>query len=69
MNQLNNERGSGGIGFLGLLAVVFIALKILEHITWSWWLVTAPIWGGFILFVTLITVYFFLELATTKRIK
>ena len=33
-----------GIGFLGLLAIVFIVLKILKVITWSWIWVLTPIW-------------------------
>ena len=40
--QVNNN--SGGIGFLGLLAIVFITLKLTEFIDWSWWWVTAPLW-------------------------
>lgn len=36
---------SGGIGFFGLLAIVFITLKLMGYITWSWWWVTAPLWG------------------------
>ena len=39
-----SSSSSSGIGFGGLLAVVFIALKLLEVITWSWWWVLAPIW-------------------------
>ena len=34
---------------LGLLGVVFITLKLLGIITWSWWLVTLPFWGGAVL--------------------
>jgi hypothetical protein len=34
------------IGFLGALALVLIALKLTGFIGWSWWLVTAPLWGG-----------------------
>jgi len=49
MNIVKNEKGSGGIGFLGLLAVLFIGLKITGYISWSWWLVTLPIWGSFII--------------------
>ena len=33
-----------GTGFLTLLALVFITLKLLKYITWSWWWVLAPIW-------------------------
>lgn len=38
------ENNSGGIGFFGVLALIFITLKLLEVITWSWWWVLAPIW-------------------------
>lgn len=34
----------GGIGFLGLLTIVFITLKLCNVINWSWWWVLAPIW-------------------------
>ena len=40
---------SGGIGFLGLLTILFIGLKLTNQITWSWWWVLAPIWGIFAL--------------------
>lgn len=40
---------SGGIGFLGLLTILFIALKLTNQITWSWWWVLAPLWGVFVL--------------------
>lgn len=36
---------AGGVGFLGLLAIVFITLRLLDKIDWSWWWVLAPIWG------------------------
>ncbi len=34
----------GGIGFSGLLAILFIGLKLGGVITWSWWWVLSPIW-------------------------
>ena len=42
----NNSSNSSGIGFFGLLAIVFITLKLLGYIDWSWWYVTLPVWGG-----------------------
>lgn len=36
--------GSRGIGFTGLLTIVFIVLKLLGKIDWSWWWVVSPIW-------------------------
>lgn len=43
MNEDTNH-SSGGIGLMGLLAIVFITLKLTGHITWSWWWVLSPIW-------------------------
>jgi len=43
-------QSSGGVGVLGLLGVVFVTLKLLGTISWSWWWVTAPFWGGLALF-------------------
>lgn len=40
---------SGGVGALGLLGVLFVALKLTGVIDWSWWWVTAPFWGVFAL--------------------
>ena len=35
---------SGGIGFTGLLTIVFIILKLVGTIDWSWWWVLSPLW-------------------------
>ena len=43
---MNNKSSSSssGTGFLGLLTIVFITLKLLGKITWAWKWVLAPIW-------------------------
>jgi hypothetical protein len=41
----SSSSSSSGIGFLGLLTVLFIGLKLTNYIDWSWWWVLAPIWG------------------------
>lgn len=45
---------NNGIGFLGLLGIIFIVLKLTHFINWSWWAVLLPIYGGFTL-VAIIT--------------
>jgi hypothetical protein len=45
---------TGGIGFCGALALVFITLKLLGVIAWSWWWVLAPIWIPFALVVLIL---------------
>lgn len=44
---MSNDVHVGGIGFTGLLAVLFIGLKLGGVIDWSWWWVLAPLWAGF----------------------
>ena len=48
-NIVSSSSSSSGIGFFGLLGIVFIVLKLCGIINWSWWIVTLPIWGGFII--------------------
>lgn len=45
-----------GPGFLPLLTIVFIALKLTGHITWSWFWVLSPMLIPLILVVILIFV-------------
>ncbi len=44
MGKKNNVSSSSGIGFFGLLTILFIALKLLGYISWSWIWVLAPVW-------------------------
>lgn len=41
---MDNKSTGGGIGFCGLLAIVFIVLKLTNYIQWSWVWVLSPIW-------------------------
>lgn len=42
--QQTVARGGSGIGFFGLLTILFIGLKLTGYIAWSWWWVLSPIW-------------------------
>ena len=44
------------VGFMGFLALIFITLKLIGYITWSWWLVTLPLWGGVALIFSLLII-------------
>lgn len=52
----SSNRSSGGIGFGGLLSIVFIVLKLCGVIHWSWLWVLAPLWmpTAIVLFVLII---------------
>jgi len=40
----NKQVQTGGINFFGLLTIVFITLKLIGYINWSWWWVLSPLW-------------------------
>ena len=53
--MLNNHGQTNfSIGFTGLLALVFITLKLTGHIDWAWVWVLAPLWGSAALFLFVI---------------
>mgnify|MGYP001618327050 CR=1 FL=1 len=63
-----NDIGSGEIGFVGLLTILFIGLKLTGFIKWSWLWVLSPLWMSFLL-VLLITVLIILSAVLTNFIK
>jgi hypothetical protein len=44
MSSNNSSSSSGGIGFTGLLTILFVGLKLTGYINWSWWWVLSPLW-------------------------
>lgn len=41
---MEKNNGFTGIGFSGLLTLIFIVLRLCKVISWSWWWVLSPIW-------------------------
>lgn len=52
----NENNASGGIGFAGLLTIVFIVLKLVGVINWSWAWVLSPIWISVSVFLIIVIV-------------
>jgi len=50
------------IGFIGLLTLLFIALKLCSVIDWSWVWVLSPIWIYAIIFVLIIVIYIIVKM-------
>lgn len=61
----NSKSGSMGVGFI--LFVVFLVLKLTGTISWSWWWVTAPLWGGVALAIIFVLVGIVLLVIAEKR--
>lgn len=62
----NEKNVSGGIGFEGLLTIVFIVLKLTKVISWSWWWVTAPLWIPVAIFVVIVIIVFLLNISVRR---
>lgn len=57
---------TGGIGFLGVLTIAFIVLKLCHVIEWSWWWVLSPIWIPLSILV-LIWIVFLIFISIKKK--
>ena len=55
MENKNTTR-TGGVDFIELLTIVFIALKLCGVISWSWIWVLSPLWISIIILIILIII-------------
>ena len=61
---MSNEKSSSGIGFTGLLTIVFITLKLTHYIDWSWWWVLSPLWIGLAIALLIILIVIIIQVAS-----
>lgn len=52
----DTSSSSGGIGFCGLLTIVFIVLKLTGYIAWSWVWVLSPLWIGIVIWLVIFAI-------------
>lgn len=64
MANNNSNSSSSNIGVLSLLGVAFVILKLCNVITWSWWWVTLPFWGGLVLVLLILFVVLIVKTLT-----
>jgi len=53
---MSNSNNSSGVGFVGLLTIALIVLKLAKIITWSWWWVLSPLWLVAIIWIVAIII-------------
>ena len=49
---------SSGIGFAGLLTILFIYLKLTDKIDWSWWWIFSPLWISALVGIAVLFIFF-----------
>ena len=63
----NTTTASGGIGFMGLLQIVFIVLKLTGYIQWSWVWVLSPAWIQVSIFIVLVISWIVLQFIESRK--
>jgi len=51
-----NVQISGGCGLSSMLFIVFLILKLVGTIDWSWWWVTAPLWIPIVIVIIIVII-------------
>lgn len=67
MNKHESSTTTGGIGFTGLLGIVFIVLKLTGVINWSWVWVLCPFWIGIVLYTVIVLVILGYTIARDRK--
>uniref|UniRef100_A0A6M3LS67 Transmembrane protein n=1 Tax=viral metagenome TaxID=1070528 RepID=A0A6M3LS67_9ZZZZ len=52
---------ASGIGFAGMLTILFIGLKLGGVIDWAWAWVLSPLWGGAVLVVVFVVAFVIID--------
>ena len=66
MNK-NNNNTSSGVTFASLLFLLFLALKLTHVIDWSWWWITTPIWGPFVIVAVVLIIIAVIAVLLNKK--
>jgi len=50
------SNSSSGLGVTSVLTIIFVVLKLVHVIDWSWWWVLSPLWIGLALLILLLLI-------------
>ena len=64
--ETSSSGASGGIGFVGLLTVAFIVLKLTKVIAWSWLWVLSPLWISVALTIAILIIVWVIAAIVNK---
>lgn len=61
--------GKGGLGFTGTLTFIFIILKLINVIDWSWIWVLSPLWISGLMYIGFIIILMIITILLTKKFR
>ena len=66
---MGNEKSvsNGGVGFTGLLTVLFIGLKLTNYIAWSWFWVLSPTLIPLVIMLLVVTTLIVIDVIGRKK--
>ena len=64
---MESNGAKGGIGFVGLLQIAFIVLKLCGVIKWSWLCVLSPLWISAIIGVVFVIIWLIFVVVISRR--
>ena len=65
MSKESSSSG-GGVGFCGMLAILFIGLKLAGVIQWSWLWVLSPIWISILVAMVFLAIVVLIAIVQSK---
>ena len=68
-SEVEVKVGPGWNGLVGVLTVLFVALKLTHVINWSWWWVLSPLWisAGLIAAVVIVSAVVMLIVSAFRK--
>lgn len=63
----NRNNSSSGIGICGVLTIVFVVLKLVGVINWSWLWVLCPLWIDILLTVIVLVIIAIIDNKARKK--
>lgn len=63
----NRNSSSSGIGICGVLTIVFVVLKLVGVINWSWLWVLCPLWIDILLTVIVLVIVAIIDNKARKK--
>ena len=63
-----SDNTSTGLSLTTVVFVVFLILRLVRVIKWSWWLVTAPLWVPIAVYLLVIVIYTVLD-GLSKKVR